>query len=113
MTGGVGDDDYGYDDYVKYDRSPSSSTMAVVVPRPRRTTPGVVGPSVVPRSNEEVLRKIDVHAVETTGSYRRWTTLAAGEQFAYNDGTDTTGCEEEHTEEDEVLRKNIRRRMKY
>ena len=57
------------DDYVEYDRSRSLSTMAVVVPRPRRTTPGVVGPSVVPRSDEELLREIDVHAVKTTRSY--------------------------------------------
>ncbi|KAL3770980.1 hypothetical protein ACHAW5_000382 [Stephanodiscus triporus] len=100
-TGGAGDDDVD-------DGSPSPSTATVVAPGPRRTLPGMAGGRVGPRSDEDVLREMDVHAVESTRSYRRWTALADGEQFAYNQ-TYVKGRDGH----DWLLRKNIWRRMRY
>ena len=87
------------------DDAPSSGTASGgVVKRSRRT----YGESAPPKSDEDVLREMDVDAVEMTRSYRRWMECPHGTSFTYNH-TYVRGMEGH----DWLLRKNIWRRMKY
>ena len=65
------------------------------------------GPTM-PQSDEDVLREMDVVAVESTRSYRRWSALPDGAAFSYNQNY--TRGRDGH---DWLLRKNIWRRMRY
>ena len=62
----------------------------------------------MPQSDEDVLREMDVVAVESTRSYRRWSALPDGAAFSYNQKY--TRGRDGH---DWLLRKNIWRRMRY
>ena len=69
----------------------------------RRYIPGKLRPS-----DDDILREMDIPAVEATRSYRKWLTLSDGEKLMYN---------QEYIkgdpEQDWLLRKNIWRRMRY
>lgn len=58
--------------------------------------------------DEDILREMDMPAVEATRTYRKWLTLADGEELTYNQ-TYTKGLEGD----DWNLKKNIWRRMRY
>ncbi|CAB9498858.1 expressed unknown protein [Seminavis robusta] len=59
-------------------------------------------------SDSQVMKEMDVSAVEATRSYRNWMALKEGEEFTYNQKY--TKGKEGH---DWLLRKNIWRRMRY
>ncbi len=85
--------------------SSSSSSLGTGMERTRRMYGGSSAP---PKSDEDILREMDVDAVETTRSYRRWTACPDGTTFTYNH-TYVKGVEGH----DWLLRKNIWRRMRY
>mmetsp|Transcript_22439 Transcript_22439/g.45554 ORF Transcript_22439/g.45554 Transcript_22439/m.45554 type:complete len:392 (-) Transcript_22439:244-1419(-) len=58
--------------------------------------------------DEDILREMDMPAVEATRTYRKWLTLSDGEELTYNQ-TYTKGLEGD----DWNLKKNIWRRMRY
>ncbi|KAL7462553.1 hypothetical protein ACHAXS_002936 [Conticribra weissflogii] len=60
------------------------------------------------RVDEDILREMDIPAVEATRTYRRWLLLSDGEELTYNQ-TYTKGVEGD----DWHLKKNIWRRMRY
>ncbi|KAL3771326.1 hypothetical protein ACHAWO_005392 [Cyclotella atomus] len=69
----------------------------------RRYIPGKLRPS-----DHEILSEMDVSAVESTRSYRKWLSLADGETLSYNQD-----YIKGDPEQDWLLRKNIWRRMRY
>ena len=61
-----------------------------------------------PLSDAQIAKEMDVKAIEATRSYKKWSTLADGEEFVYNQR-----YIKGHVGQDWLLRKNIWRRMRY
>ena len=86
----------------------TESLEAVYVPTnpsgtKRRFIPGKLRPT-----DDDVMKEMDIPAVEATRSYRKWLSLPEGEKMTYNQE-----YVKGNPEHDWLLRKNIWRRMRY